>query len=73
MQFLVILGSFYNFFSNLSDLVSDNLFLKAKGIFIGSILGLILAYFIRFFHYHLMELNQVMKKSIILLMKAHIC
>ena len=47
---VILAVAFITFFSNLSDLVSDNLNLKStKGIFIGSILGLILAYFIRFF------------------------
>ena len=51
-------SSFHNFFFNLSDFFSNNFSLKSiKGIFIGSVLGLILAYFIRFFHYRLMELN----------------
>jgi len=41
---------FITFFSNVSDFLSDKLgFESSKGIFIGSILGLILAYFIRFF------------------------
>jgi len=47
---VILAVAFITFFSNLSDLVSDNLnFKSTKGIFIGSILGLILAYFIRFF------------------------
>ena len=47
---VILAVAFITFFSNLSDLVSDNLNFKSiKGIFIGSILGLILAYFIRFF------------------------
>ena len=47
---VILAVAFITFFSNLSDLVSDNFnFKSTKGIFIGSILGLILAYFIRFF------------------------
>ena len=47
---VILAVAFITFFSNLSDLVSDNFNFKiTKGIFIGSILGLILAYFIRFF------------------------
>ena len=47
---VILAVAFITFFSNLSDLISDNLnFKSTKGIFIGSILGLILAYFIRFF------------------------
>ncbi len=47
---VILAVAFITFFSNLSDFFSDNLnFKSTKGIFIGSILGLILAYFIRFF------------------------
>ena len=47
---VILAVAFITFFSNLSDLASDNLnFKSTKGIFIGSILGLIIAYFIRFF------------------------
>ncbi len=47
---VILAVAFITFFSNLSDFFSENLNLKStKGIFIGSILGLILAYFIRFF------------------------
>ena len=47
---VILAVAFITFFSNLSDLASDNFnFKSTKGIFIGSILGLILAYFIRFF------------------------
>ena len=47
---VILAVAFITFFSNLSDLLSENLGLKSfKNIFIGSILGLILAYFIRFF------------------------
>jgi len=47
---VILAVAFITFFSNLSDLISNNLnFKSTKGIFIGSILGLILAYFIRFF------------------------
>ncbi len=47
---VILAVAFITFFSNLSDLASYNLnFKSTKGIFIGSILGLILAYFIRFF------------------------
>ena len=47
---VILAVAFITFFSNLSDFISDNFSLKStKSIFIGSILGLILAYFIRFF------------------------
>ncbi len=47
---VILAVAFITFFSNVSDFLSDNLgFESSKGIFIGSILGLILAYFIRFF------------------------
>ena len=42
--------AFITLFSNLSDFISDNTSLgSTKRIFIGSVFGLILAYFIRFF------------------------
>ncbi len=47
---VILAVAFITFFSNLSDLVSENTnFGSTKKIFIGSIFGLILAYFIRFF------------------------
>ena len=47
---VILAVAFITFFSNLSDFFDVNFNLKnTKGIFIGSILGLILAYFIRFF------------------------
>ena len=47
---VILAVAFITFFSNLSDFISDNFSLKStKSIFIGSIVGLILAYFIRFF------------------------
>ena len=47
---VILAVAFITFFSNLSDFISEYLNLNStKGIFIGSILGLILAYFIRFF------------------------
>ena len=47
---VILAVAFITFFSNVSDFISENLGLgSSKGIFIGSILGLILAYFIRFF------------------------
>jgi|TARA_B100001093_G_scaffold289600_1_gene276590 iron(III) transport system permease protein len=47
---VILAVAFITFFSNLSDFFNENLNLKnTKGIFIGSIFGLILAYFIRFF------------------------
>ncbi len=47
---VILAVAFITFFSNLSDFISYNFNLKStKNIFIGSVLGLILAYFIRFF------------------------
>ncbi len=47
---VILAVAFITFFSNLSDFFSENFNLKStKGIFVGSIFGLILAYFIRFF------------------------
>ncbi len=47
---VILAVAFITFFSNLSDFLTENLGLESsKGIFIGSVLGLILAYFIRFF------------------------
>ncbi len=47
---VILAVSFITFFSNLSDFFSNHFNTNSmKGIFIGSILGLILAYFIRFF------------------------
>ena len=47
---VILAVAFITFFSNLSDFLNENLgFESSKGIFIGSLLGLILAYFIRFF------------------------
>jgi iron(III) transport system permease protein len=47
---VILAVAFITFFSNVSDFLSENFgFESSKGIFIGSILGLILAYFIRFF------------------------
>ena len=47
---VILAVAFITFFSNLSDFISDNFSLgSTKSIFIGSIVGLILAYFIRFF------------------------
>ena len=47
---VILAVAFITFFSNLSDFFSENLNLNStKSIFIGSVLGLILAYFIRFF------------------------
>ena len=47
---VILAVAFITFFSNLSDFFLENLnFKSTKGIFIGSIFGLILAYFIRFF------------------------
>ena len=47
---VILAVAFLTFFSNLSDFLYKNLgFESSKGIFIGSVLGLILAYFIRFF------------------------
>ena len=60
---VILAVAFITFFSNLSDLVSENTnFGSTKNIFIGSIFGLILAYFIRFFLYLLMALSHHMKK-----------
>ena len=47
---VILAVAFITFFSNLSDILSEHLdFKSSKGIFIGSIVGLVLAYFIRFF------------------------
>ena len=47
---VILAVAFITFFSNVSDFLSENFGLESsKRIFIGSILGLILAYFIRFF------------------------
>tara|TARA_B100000963_G_scaffold278918_1_gene247353 strand:+ start:1242 stop:2858 length:1617 start_codon:yes stop_codon:yes gene_type:complete len=47
---VILAVAFITFFSNLSDFFSENFnFKSTKSIFIGSILGLVLAYFIRFF------------------------
>ena len=47
---IILAVAFITFFSTLSEVVSNNLNLKlTKDLFIGSIFGLILAYFIRFF------------------------
>ena len=47
---VILAVAFITFFSNTSDFFSENLNIRnLKGIFIGSIFGLILAYFIRFF------------------------
>ena len=47
---VILAVAFITFFSNLSDFLSENLGIQSsKGFFIGSIAGLILAYFIRFF------------------------
>ena len=47
---VILAVAFITFFSNMSDLISDNTSLgDFKKIFIGSIFGLVLAYFIRFF------------------------
>ena len=47
---VILAVAFITFFSNISDFLSEYLnFKSSKGIFIGSIFGLILAYFIRFF------------------------
>ena len=47
---VILAVAFITFFSNISDILSESLNIKSsKGIFIGSIFGLILAYFIRFF------------------------
>ncbi len=47
---VILAVAFITFFSNLSDFTNEHFnFGSTKSIFIGSILGLILAYFIRFF------------------------
>ena len=47
---VILAVAFITFFSNVSDYLSENLGLgNSKSIFIGSIFGLILAYFVRFF------------------------
>ena len=47
---VILAVAFITLFSNLSDFISDNTSLgSTKRIFIGSVFGLILAYFIRFF------------------------
>tara|TARA_Y100001970_G_scaffold147912_1_gene181557 strand:- start:1061 stop:2677 length:1617 start_codon:yes stop_codon:yes gene_type:complete len=47
---VILAVAFITFFSNLSDFFSINFNIKStKSIFIGSILGLVLAYFVRFF------------------------
>ena len=47
---IILAVAFITFFSSLSEVVSNNLNFKlTKDLFIGSIFGLILAYFIRFF------------------------
>ena len=47
---VILAVAFITFFSNLSDFFSNYFnFTSIKGIFIGSIFGLVLAYFIRFF------------------------
>ena len=47
---VILAVAFITFFSNLSDFLTENLNLRStKSLFIGTILGLILAYFIRFF------------------------
>ena len=47
---VILAVAFITFFSNLSDFFTNNFdFKSSKGLFIGSIFGLILAYFIRFF------------------------
>ncbi len=47
---VILAVAFITFFSNMSDFLSEYLnFKSSKSIFIGSIFGLILAYFIRFF------------------------
>jgi len=47
---VILAVAFITFFSNLSDFFTNNFdFKSSKGIFIGSIFGLLLAYFIRFF------------------------
>jgi iron(III) transport system permease protein len=47
---VILAVAFITLFSNISDLISDNFNIgSTKKIFIGSIFGLVLAYFIRFF------------------------
>ena len=47
---VILAVAFITFFSNLSDFFSNYFnFISIKGMFIGSIFGLVLAYFIRFF------------------------
>ena len=47
---VILAVAFITFFSNLSDFFTNNFDLKSsKSLFIGSIFGLLLAYFIRFF------------------------
>ena len=47
---IILAVAFITLFSNISDLINENTnFGSTKKIFIGSILGLVLAYFIRFF------------------------
>ena len=47
---VILAVAFITFFSNLSDFFTNNFYFKSsKGLFIGSIFGLLLAYFIRFF------------------------
>ncbi len=47
---IILAVAFITFFSNLSDIIFNNFNVKGtKAIFIGSIFGLVLAYFIRFF------------------------
>ena len=47
---VILAVAFITFFSNLSDFFTNNFdFKSSKGLFIGSIFGLLLAYFIRFF------------------------
>ena len=47
---VILAVAFITFFSNMSDFLTEYLnFKSSKGIFIGSVFGLILAYFIRFF------------------------
>ena len=47
---VILAVAFITFFSNLSDLITNNFNVgSTKTLFIGSIFGLILAYFVRFF------------------------
>ena len=47
---VILAVAFITFFSNLSDFITNNFdFKSTKSLFIGSIFGLLLAYFIRFF------------------------